>query len=146
MNSAQIAAQLAKIAKQHGPKAADVAKGALVATATKVISNSQVQAQSGTLLEQGVARLRGSDRARIEAQLDLATNTATEELQEQTLVDRQDQCRTWIRALKVQRVALKATENQDRKTAKQRRAEVRLATDAILTEILETISKWSEAP
>jgi hypothetical protein len=141
MNPAQVAALLTKYGKVLGPKAAK----AVAASAPGLFAKYQAQSQSGSVLDQVVA-MRRSSGARIEAQIDLATATATDELQEQTLPERQDMCRTWVRALKVQRVALKATENQDRKIAKLRRDQVAQTTDAILAEIIETIGKWSTSP
>jgi hypothetical protein len=142
MNPAQVAALLAQHGKWLGPEAVKALRrfggSALAASFLKEL-------QSGALLEQARG-LRRRPEARIEAQLDLATATATEELQEQTLPERQDQCRTWLRALRVQRIALKATENQERKVAKVRRAQVARETDAILAEIIETIATWGESP
>jgi len=132
---------IAASAKVLGPKAAK----ALAKNAPAVWATVQKTPQGQRLVEK-VTDLQRHRKNQIQAQIDLARNAATGELAEQTLPDRQDRCRAWLRSLKVQELALQSAENQARAVARVRRGEVAEATDKILMDIIETIGEWTDGP
>jgi len=89
------------------------------------------------------AQARMTSRGKIQAQIDLGKEFATDALQEETASERRDVARAWLQRLKVQEMALRSTANMSRAAAKPKRDEIATAVDEIVADIITTLGTWS---
>ena len=124
--------------KKLGPRALKAA-GLAVPLLTELQKNPQVR----KAIEQAQARItaRGS---KIQAQIDLGKEFATDALQEETAPERREIARTWVQRLKVQEMALRSSANMSRAAAKPKRDAIAAAVDEIVADIITTLGTWSE--
>lgn len=118
---------------------------ALVTNAPTLIAAAKKNPQLATALRRVGAGVRTSQRQRIANQIALGREYAKAKLQQQQSPQLQAACRAWLSRLELNYFELRASDNQDRRTARANRDRLEPVVNATLAEIIETIAKWNAA-
>lgn len=138
MNYAQIMAFVMKYGRLLGPRALKAWNG----IAFLADKNPQLAKLSDEIGNRLAARRPGS---KLQTQIQLALELATNALTTESLPEHQDLARTWVKKANGLDMRLRAAEVGPAKLKKVRRADVGQQVDLLLMEIVETVAKWAES-
>lgn len=125
--------------RQVAPKAA----AAVLKYAPQLAAAARTNPQVGTFVEQASVKLRRPGD-RVSKLIEFGRSLAAAELAAQTLPERQTLCRNWLSRMRAHELTLQQAKLKPRAAAKAARDHVAAEADSTVTEIIETIAKWSE--